>query len=106
MGAKGIGMVKAGWPTDSRARRLVGFGGVSVAVVAVVALAAVIFRPASHSAAPAPTQASQSSAVRVSPVRSASSPAPSPAAPGPVAGPIADLSVPLHPWATVTTAVV
>ena len=88
-------MVKAGWPADPRARRLVWFGGVSVAVVAVVALAAVIFRPASHSAAPAPTQASQSSAVRVSPVRSASSPAPSPAATWPVAGPIADLSVPL-----------
>ena len=88
-------MVKAGWLADPRARRLVWFGGVSVAVVAVVALAAVIFRPASHSAAPAPTQASQSSAVRVSPVRSASSPAPSPAATWPVAGPIADLSVPL-----------
>jgi YVTN family beta-propeller protein len=88
-------MVKAGWPADPRARRLVWFGGVSVAVVAVVALAAVIFRPASHSAAPAPTQASQSNAVRVSPVRSASSPAPSPAATWPVAGPIADLSVPL-----------
>jgi YVTN family beta-propeller protein len=88
-------MVKAGWPADPRARRLVWFGGVSVAVVAVVALAAVIFRPASHSAAPAPTQASQSSAVRVSPVRSASSPAPSPAATWPVADPVADLSVPL-----------
>jgi YVTN family beta-propeller protein len=88
-------MVKTGWPTDPRARRLVRFGGVAVAVVAVVALAAVIFRPASHSAAPAPTQASQSSAVRVSPVRSASSPAPSPAATWPVPGPIADLSVPL-----------
>ena len=88
-------MVKAGWPADPRARRLVWFGGVSVAVVAMVALAAVIFRPASHSAAPAPTQASQSSAVRVSPVRSASSPAPRPAATWPVAGPIADLSVPL-----------
>ena len=88
-------MVKAGWPADPRARRLVWFGGVSVAVVAVVALAAVIFRPASHSAAPVPTQAPQSSAVRVSPVRSASSPAPSPAATWPVAGSIADLSVPL-----------
>ena len=88
-------MVKAGWPADPRARRLVWFGGVSVAVVAMVALAAVIFRPASHSAAPEPTQASQSSAVRVSPVRSASSPAPRPAATWPVAGPIADLSVPL-----------
>ena len=31
-------MVKAGWPADPRARRLVWFGGVSVAVVAVVAL--------------------------------------------------------------------
>jgi YVTN family beta-propeller protein len=88
-------MVKAGWPADPRARRLVWFGGVSVAVVAVVALAAVIFRPASHSGASAPTQAPQSSAARVSPVRSASSPAPSPAATWPVAGPIADLSVPL-----------
>ncbi len=84
-------MGKVGRPLVLQARRLVWFSGVVVAVVAVVAAAVVIFRPASHSRDPAPDQEPHPSAGRASPVRSASDPA----ATWPVAGPVADLSVPL-----------
>jgi len=84
-------MGKVGWPSGRRARRLVWFGAVSVAVVAVVAASVMIFRPTSHSAEPASSRAPRASAGRVSP-----GPSPSNAAvTWQVAGPIADLSEPL-----------
>ena len=52
-------MDKMGWLVDRRARRLVWFGGVLVTVVAVVAAAAVIFRPASPARESATARASQ-----------------------------------------------
>src|SRR5205809_4086626 len=82
-------MGKVGRPADRQARRLVWFGGVSVAVVA--AAAVVIFRPASHSPDSAPPKVPHPNAGRASPVRSASDPAVT----WQVAGPVADLSVPL-----------
>ena len=84
-------MDKMGWLVDRRARRLVWFGGVLVTVVAVVAAAAVIFRPASPARESATARASQPVQVSASPARSASNPASA----WPVAGPVADLSVPL-----------
>jgi YVTN family beta-propeller protein len=81
-------MSKVGWPTGRRARRLVWFCGVSLAVVAV---GVVIFRPASQTPASAPARTPHPSSVRESPARSASSTAVT----WPVAGPVADLSVPL-----------
>jgi YVTN family beta-propeller protein len=81
-------MSKVGWPAGRRARRLAWFCGVSIAVVVV---GAVIFRPASHTLASAPAPTPHPSSVRDSPARSAS-PA---AVTWPVAGPVADLSVPL-----------
>jgi YVTN family beta-propeller protein len=84
-------MGKAGRPADGQARRPVWIGGVSVAVVAVAAAAVVISRPAPHARDSAPAQVPRSSAGRASPTRSASSPAVT----WPVAGPVADLSVPL-----------
>src|ERR1700678_348595 len=84
-------MGKVGWPAGRRARRTVWFGGVSAAVVAVIAVGVMIFWPASHSAAPPSVRKPHSSAGRAAPVRSASS------APEPwrVASPVADLSEPL-----------
>ena len=73
------------------------FCGVSVAAVAVGVL---IFRPASHTAASAPARAPHPSSVRASPARSASSTAVT----WPVAGPVADLSVPLHQATPITLA--
>jgi hypothetical protein len=84
-------MGKSGWPADRRARRLAWFGGVSVAVAAVAAAAVVIFRPASPSRESPTAQVSHPVQVSASPARSASDPAVT----WPVAGPVADLSVPL-----------
>src|ERR1700750_696648 len=83
-------MSKVGWPTGQRARRLAWFCGVSAAVVAV---GVVIFLSASRTPAPAPapTPTPHPSRLRDSSARSVSSPAVT----WPVAGPVADLSVPL-----------
>jgi YVTN family beta-propeller protein len=72
-----------------------------VTVTAVVAIFAVAFRPASHADAPAasaPARATHPAPERASPVRSASPPAVT----WPVAGPPADLSVPLPGMPPVT----
>ena len=84
-------MRKAGWPTDRQVRRLTWFGCLLVAVGAVVAIFAVIFHPASHTDASAPARATHPAMERATPVRSASNPPVT----WPVAGPVADLSVPL-----------
>ena len=84
-------MGKAGWPTDRRVRRLTWFGCLLVAVAAVVAVFAVIFYPASHTDASAPARATHPAAERATPGRSASHPPVT----WQVAGPVADLSVPL-----------
>jgi YVTN family beta-propeller protein len=84
-------MGKVGWPAGQRARRTVWFGGVSVAVVAVIAAGVMIFRPTSHLAVPVPTRTAHSSAGRAAPVRSASNAAEI----WRVASPVADLSEPL-----------
>jgi len=82
-------MGKAGRPADRQARRLIWFGGLSLAVVAAVAVFAVVFRPLADTdnsaRAPHPA-AAPGSRVR---------PAPHPAATWLVAGPVPDLSVPL-----------
>jgi len=84
-------MGKAGWPTDRRVRRLTWFGCLLVAVAAVVAVFAVIFHPASHTNTSAPARATHPAQDRATPGRSASPPPVT----WPVAGPVADLSVPL-----------
>ena len=84
-------MGKACWPKDRQGRRLTWLGCLFVAVTAVVAVFAVIFRPASHTDASAPAQATHPAAERASPTRSASHPPVT----WQVAGPFADLSVPL-----------
>jgi YVTN family beta-propeller protein len=84
-------MGKAGWPMGRQVRHLTWFGWLLVAVAVVVVLFGVIFRPASHTGAGAPAQATHPAPERAKPVRSASEPA----ATWPVAGPVADLSVPL-----------
>src|ERR1051325_8105646 len=81
-------MSKVGWPAGRRERRLVWFCGVSLAVVT---LGVVIFLPASHTPAPAPARTPHPSSVRDSPARSASTTAIT----WPVAGPVAERSVPL-----------
>ena len=81
-------MIKVGWPSGRRARRLVWFCGVSAAVVAA---GVVIFLSASDTPASAPARTPHPSSVRDSPARSASSAAVT----WQVAGPVADLSVPL-----------
>jgi YVTN family beta-propeller protein len=91
MGPGRIGMGKAGWPTDRRVRRLTWFGCLLVAVAAVVAVFAVIFHPASHTDASAPARATHPASERAMPGRSASYPPVT----WQVAGPVADLSVPL-----------
>src|SRR5437763_2167853 len=91
MGPGRIGMDKAGWPTDRRVRRLTWFGCLLVAVAGVVAVFAVIFHPASHTGASAPARATHPAPERARPGRSASYPPVT----WPVAGPVADLSVPL-----------
>jgi YVTN family beta-propeller protein len=84
-------MGKAGQPTGRQARRLTWFGGVLLAVAAVVAVFAVILRPVPHTHAPAPVRTTYPGPARASSAGSASQPA----ATWPVAGPISDLSVPL-----------
>ena len=91
-------MGKAGWPTDRQVRRLTWLGYLLVAVTAVVAVFAVIFRPASHTDASAPAQATHPAAERASSTRSASHPPVT----WQVAGPISDLSVPLAGMPPVT----
>jgi YVTN family beta-propeller protein len=91
-------MDKAGWPTDRRVRRLTWFGCLLVAVTAVVAVFAVIFHPASHTGASAPARATHPASERARLGRSASSPPVT----WQVAGPVADLSVPLAGMPPVT----
>ena len=91
-------MGKAGWPTDRRVRRLIWFGCLLVAVAAVVAVFAVIFNPASHTDTSAPARATHPAPERATPGRSASHPPVT----WQVAGPVADLSVPLAGMPQVT----
>jgi YVTN family beta-propeller protein len=84
-------MGKAGWPTDRQVRRLTWFGCLLVAVATVVAVFAVIFHPVSHTDASAPARATHPAPKRAMPGRSASYPPVT----WQVAGPVADLSVPL-----------
>jgi YVTN family beta-propeller protein len=84
-------MGKAGWPTDRRVRRLTWFGCLLVAVAAVAGVFTVIFHPASHTDASAPAQATHPAPKQATPGRSASHPPVT----WQVAGPVADLSVPL-----------
>ena len=94
-------MDKMSWLVDRQTRRLAWLGGVFLIVTGVVAVFAVIFRPASHTDTPAsasaPARATHPAAERASPTRPVlpGSPAPQPAATWPVAGPVPDLSVPL-----------
>ena len=82
-------MGRPGWPVDRQARRLIWFGGLSLAVVAVVVVLAVVFRPLAGTDDSA--RAPHPPAAPASPAR----PAPHPAATWQVAGPVPDLSVPL-----------
>jgi YVTN family beta-propeller protein len=91
-------MGKAGWPTDRRVRRLIWFGGLLVAVAAVVTVFAVIFYPASHTDTSAPARATHPAPERATPGRSASHPPVT----WQVAGPVADLSMPLAEMPPVT----
>jgi len=91
-------MGKAGWPTDRRVRRLTWFGCLLVAVGAVVAVFTVISHPASHTNTSAPARATHPAQDRATPGRSASPPPVT----WPVAGPVADLSVPLAGMPPVT----
>jgi YVTN family beta-propeller protein len=84
-------MGKASRPTGRQVRRLTRLGYVLVAIATVVVVFAVIFRPTPHPRASPPARTPHPSSVRVSPARSASSTAVT----WPVAGPVADLSVPL-----------
>ncbi|HEY1000974.1 MAG TPA: YncE family protein, partial [Streptosporangiaceae bacterium] len=84
-------MGKVGGPADRQRWRLTRRGRLLVTVAAAVAVVAVIFRLESHTGTSAPGRTPHPSSVRVSPVRSASSAAVT----WPVAGPVADLSVPL-----------
>ena len=84
-------MDKMGWLVDRRTRRLVWLGGAVLTVTAVVAIFAVVFWSASRSRHSASTRPSHRARAQVSLVRPTSHP---PAA-WQVAGPIADLSMPL-----------
>ena len=88
-------MGKVGWPADRQVRRLTWFGCLAVGAVAVIAVFAAIFRPASHTdtsaSATASARATHPAPERASPARSASHPPVT----WQVAGPISDLSVPL-----------
>ena len=76
---------------DRRTRRLAWFGGACVTVVVVTAIFAVLFRPASHSRHSASARPSHRTTAQPSVADPASSPPPT----WQVAGPIADLSMPL-----------
>ena len=95
-------MDKMSWLVDRQTRRLAWLGGVFLIVTGVVAVFAVIFRPASHTDTPAsasaPAGATHPAAERASPTRSASSPTVT----WQVAGPVSDLSVPLPGMPPVT----
>jgi YVTN family beta-propeller protein len=84
-------MRKAGWPADRRVRRLVWLGCALAAAAAVAVLFTVVFRPASHTGAAAPAGATDPAPERSSPTRSVSHSAVT----WEVAGPVADLSMPL-----------
>jgi YVTN family beta-propeller protein len=90
-GAGRIGMGEAGRLDGQRARRLIWFGGLCVAVTAVVVIFAVIFRPSAQTKDSAPVRASHSA---TAPDSHASSVSP-PAVTWQVASPVTDLSVPL-----------
>ena len=85
-------MGKADGPADRQLRRLTWLGRLLVIVAAAVAVFAVIFRPASHTGTSAPARATHPAPERAAPVRSASHPPVT----WQVAGPVADLSVPLR----------
>src|SRR5690242_21046948 len=93
-----MGMGNVSWPEGRQARRLVWSAVAAVALVAAVVIGVTVFRPASHPAVSAPAQAPPSRAVRATPPRSASPTAVT----WPVAGPVADLSVPLPGMPPVT----
>ena len=82
-------MGRTGRPVDRQARRLIRFGGLSLAVVAAVAVSAVVFRP------PAGTVVSARAPHRAVAPAPRARPATHPAATWPVAGPVPDLSTPL-----------
>jgi YVTN family beta-propeller protein len=88
-GAERIGM--AGRPKDRRARRVIWFGCLCVAVTAVVAVFAVVFRPAGQTKDSALARTSHPA---TAPGSHASPPSP-PAVTWQVASPVSDLSVPL-----------
>src|SRR5262249_19883912 len=86
-----IGMGKAGWRADRQVSRLFWFCCLILADAAAVAFFTVNFRSASHTDASGAAQATHPAAGSTSPIRSASDPAVT----WEVAGPVADLSVPL-----------
>jgi YVTN family beta-propeller protein len=90
-GAGRIGMGEAGRLESQRARRLIWFGGLCVAVTAVVVVFAVIFRPSAQTKDSAPARVPHSA---TAPASHASNPPP-PAVTWQVASPVSDLSVPL-----------
>ena len=96
--AERIGMGRTGRPADRQVRRLTWISGLAVIVVAVVAVFAMVFRPAAHTGRPAPARAPHPAAAPASRAR----PAPPAAATWQVAGPVSDLSVPLTGMPPVT----
>jgi YVTN family beta-propeller protein len=96
--AERIGMGRTGRPADRQVRRLTWISGLAVIVVAVVAVFAMVFRPAAHTGHPAPARAPHPAAAPASRAR----PAPPAAATWQVAGPVSDLSVPLTGMPPVT----
>jgi YVTN family beta-propeller protein len=96
-------MDKMGWLADRRIRRLAWLGGVFLAVTAIVAVFALVFRPTPDSHPRASAQPSHRTATPASTVRPAPQPSASrPSASWPVASPIADLSTPLPGMPPVT----
>jgi YVTN family beta-propeller protein len=84
-------MGRRGRPKDRQVRRLTWFSCLAVIVVTVVAVFAVVFRPAAHTGRPAPARVPHQAAAPASRAR----PAPPAAATWQVAGSVSDLSVPL-----------
>jgi len=98
-------MGRIGRPADRQLRRLAWVSYACLAVVTVAVVVAVVLRPAAgRPAAGIDARASHQAAAPASPARPAprDSPAPSAAASWPVAGPVADLSVPLPGMPPVT----